>query len=378
MTPEINIELMTKTSKETKLMIVFHDMALGGIQRKIIDIALFLKRFHPKVKIILCLIEKEGIFADQLPDNVTITTPKFKTRRHYLFWYILWMVIQIWRHNPTHILSFMDIGSIPTLAALRLLFWKKPKVTIGEDILTSKYVVDVESSPKLRFWLIKLFYPKANTILVQTPVQKQDLINIIGMRINKQVIVSPNWLPLPFPPKKRSNQTRSTDILYLGRIEAQKNLFRFVKIIQRLRGEFPNLSVKIVGSGSQTQKIAELINKLNLNDTIKILSATNDPAKYYLDSRIFLLTSDYEGFPLTLMEAISCDCYPVIRSIDEINRFFDRDKDRIVFNSIPQAIGILRSLLNHPETSPSLSYYQKKVVYNQSTLISQYVNRLIC
>jgi len=170
----------------SKLMIVFNDMSLGGIQKKTLDIIRYVQK-HQNRKIIICLRNKKGIFLKQLPKNVTCVSPKFHTAKFDMFWFIFWLIIQIYKYHPRRILSFMDLGSIPTILSLRFLFWRKVKVTIGEDILTSKYVY-TETFPKLRLYLIKLFYPQADNILVQTTAQKNDLCRIIGNKISPKII----------------------------------------------------------------------------------------------------------------------------------------------------------------------------------------------
>ncbi|HEX8923141.1 MAG TPA: glycosyltransferase [Patescibacteria group bacterium] len=363
-----------KNPQKEKLMIVFYDMALGGIQRKIIDIMEHLNKNRPKTEIVLCVIKTDGIFMDKIPAGVIIETPPFYFSRFYMFWFIAWMSFEIIKHSPSHILSFMDVGSVPTLFALKAVFWKKPKVVIGEDILTSKYVY-IESQPQARLKLIKNLYPLASKILVQTPVQQQDLKQIASPHAMENVVVSPNWLPLEFPPSNIVKSPRSTDILFMGRIEAQKNLHRFVEIIKIVHRYYPDLSVKIVGEGSQLKEIKQLVHRQKLDRTISFLPPTKNPAQYYLNSKIFLLTSDYEGFPLTLMEAVSCGCYPVLINLPEISQFFNKYQPRFIFKDISGAVSLIHSALKKPDTK-ALDHYRNLIISRQSKLISQYITHI--
>ena len=361
------------TAKKDNFIIVFNDMGLGGIQRKIIDIISYTQNNYPNTSVILCLQRRKGIFLKQIPKNVTIINPPFETPRFNNLWFIFWLVFVFHKYHPTHILSFMDLSSIPSLIALKFLPLQKPKLTIGEDILTSKYVY-IESFPKIRLKLIKKFYPQANSILVQTPIQKNDLHQIIGNSNN--VVVSPNWLPLAFPPKNTDKSKKDIDILFIGRIESQKNLQKFVQIIKMVSLDFPKIKAVIVGQGSESKAIKSLINKLELQKNIKIYPITSNPQKFYLRSKIFLLTSDYEGFPLTLLEAISCGCYPIINNIPEIRKFFDRQPDNFIFNNTAQATKKITTQI--PNTNyEQLKYYQDKIIKSQSENISLFVKKCL-
>lgn len=360
-------------TKNINFMIVFNDMALGGIQRKIIDIISYIQKNYPRTSITLCLQFKKGLFLKQVPKNVKILTPSHHLSHFDKLWFTFWLIFKIQKVAPDHILSFMDISAIPTLIARKFLPWQNPKITIGEDILTSKYVY-IETFPILRLKLIKFFYPNANSILVQTPVQKNDLHQIIGKSDN--VIVSPNWLPLAFPPHNINKSKRDIDILFVGRIEAQKNLKKFIQIIKLLTLNFPKIKTVIVGSGSESKIIKGLIKKMKLQKNIKIYPTTNTPEKFYLRSKIFLLTSDYEGFPLTLLESISCGCYPVINKIDEVVKFFDYQANEFIYQNINNAVEIIKTKLTNPNLETT-KYYQQKIISFQDKNISLFIKKCL-
>lgn len=364
---------MNQRKTKPTIMIVFNDMSLGGVQKKTLDIIKYLQQnFH--YQIIVCLRYKKGMFLRQLPKDVVVIGPRFHTPKLDMLWFIFWLGHKINYYKPQTILSYMDMGSVPAITASRFLFWIKTKVVIGEDILTSKHVY-TERYPSIRKKLIQILYPLSHKIIVQTPVQKKDLINIIGQKISKKVVVSPNWLSLDYPPVAKENNSRNTDILFIGRIDDQKNLPRFVHIVSMLTNDFPELRVKIVGDGARIKQVKKLVKDLGLTQTITFIPPTVHPVNFYLDSKIFLLTSDYEGFPLTLMEAISCNCYPVINSLSEIMGFFDKDTTQYIFDKPDQAVKIIKKALSGYRP-PSLKYYQQKLVSLQSLHISKFTKHL--
>ena len=267
----------------------------------------------------------------------------------------------------------MEISSIPALIARQIVFWKKPRLTISEDIFTSKRLYDIfpQKKAKKQINLIKKYYPQATQILTQTLAQKKELVGMF----NRNVTVSPNWLPLDFPPQKLTPfSLRTTDILFIGRIETQKNLPKFIDIVENLVSAFPNLKVKIVGSGSQTKSIIKIIKSNNLSANITVLPPTINPQKYYLDSKIFLLTSDYEGFPLTLTEAVSCGCFPICHTLPEIKPFFDKHSVQILFQKNSEAVHLIKNVLSSTPSTEVFHHYQNKLIKLQSKNISQYIN----
>lgn len=356
-----------------RLLIAFHDLGLGGIQKKVVDICWYLYQHHPQFKVRIALRRRLGIFLSELPPNVVISAPHRPLYRLGTPRFLLWMVKEIIFFRPTHILTFMDFSAIPTLAALNFLFWKKIPVTIGEDILTSKYLTDLygPSQAPIRQKLIEKYYPQARRILVQTPVQKKDLQKILKLINSSRIISTPNWLSLNYPPspaKALAPAGRDIDILYVGRIAAQKNLTRFIQIIKLIKKQHPAIKSVIVGDGEEFNKIKQLIVKYKLTQNITLVGSTTNPQSFYLRAKNFLLTSDYEGFPLTLMEAISCGCRPVSTELPEIRQFFDRQPEKYLYSDINTAVQLLLS------TPHSLPYYRRKLIKLQIKNIQKYIN----
>jgi glycosyltransferase involved in cell wall biosynthesis len=353
-----------------KFLIVFHDMGLGGIQKKIIDISKYILQNYPDIEIHLCLRRKIGLFLDDIPPNVKIIAPRRPLYRLGGIRFAFFLIKEIFIFDPTHILTFMDFSAIPTFVSLNFLFWKKPIVTIGEDILTSKYLSDLYDphQASIKRSLIKKYYPQAHKILLQTPIQKTDMEHILEDPNSPKIIATPNWLPLDYP--ATFIVKKDIDILFVGRVAAQKNLTKFVNIIKDVVKTKPSLRVVIAGDGEERLKIKQLITRSKLNKNIKMVGLTTTPQKFYLRAKMFLLTSDYEGFPLTLMEAISSDCYPICQNLPELNIFFEKFKNQILFKQPSQAIKLILSSKN----PAIINYYQRKLIRLQQKNIKLYID----
>lgn len=105
------------------------------------------------------------------------------------------------------------------------------------------------------------------------------------------------------------------EIVTCGRLEAQKNHKLLIDAFSEVVKEHPYAKLKIYGEGSLRDVLQEQINKLGLQDKAFLMGATNDVAKALQTADLFVLSSDYEGMPNALMEAmaagvpcISTDC----------------------------------------------------------------------
>lgn len=364
---------------QNPMFIVYDDLSLGGIQIKILDIIKQTHNLSPNKKIILCLIDKKGIWLQKLPSYVQLATSKkitlkgFRKFNNLLF--ISLLISQIIKFRPKTIIAFMNRPAFATIIASKLLFWKKIKILIGQDCTTSTHISS-QSNPKINCFLIKILYPLVNKILVQTSTQKNDLIEKFSIDSQK-IELSQNWLPLNFSADKYKNSTKKTDIIFIGRLDPQKNLKKFIDIILLVKKQIPNIKVKIVGSGSESEILKQYTKKLSLDKNIRFFSAVLNPKKFYSESKIYLLTSHYEGFPLTILEAISQNCTPVFFNIKEVSSFFTKFKNFIEFNSNQKAASKIIFLLNNKKIREKIfNFYSKKIYFEQKTNLSKLLKLL--
>lgn len=108
-----------------------------------------------------------------------------------------------------------------------------------------------------------------------------------------------------------SNYDKKNNIcLVVGRLdEKSKRLSLLLKIWPSIEKKFPDWILQIVGTGDSEQQYKRLAKKYQLKNVV--FEGHQKPLPYYLKSKVFLMTSAYEGFPMTLLEALQTGCVPV-------------------------------------------------------------------
>jgi glycosyltransferase involved in cell wall biosynthesis len=104
------------------------------------------------------------------------------------------------------------------------------------------------------------------------------------------------------------------DLMFLGRLEYQKNPRLFVEVVNILKKDFPNIKAIILGGGSEEQKVLYYISQNNLSRNIIMKGPVRDRKEIYANfksSKLTVLTSRFEGFPLVIIESYACGT-PVI------------------------------------------------------------------
>lgn len=104
---------------------------------------------------------------------------------------------------------------------------------------------------------------------------------------------------------------KTIHVLTCGRLVALKRQDMFLKAFALARKFSPELRASIVGSGPLRDNLIVLAKALNIEDYVSFFESTTEMVEHYRNAHIFVLTSDHEGTPNVVLEAMACGL-PVI------------------------------------------------------------------
>ena len=129
---------------------------------------------------------------------------------------------------------------------------------------------------------------------------------------------------------------------------AQKNLQTLIQAFGELKKTQPDWSLKIFGDGPEKHKLISTCNAIGLVPENVFRGVLPNCNKEYLSSSIFVLPSQYEGTPNSLLEAMSFGCVPVVSNtsdgaldyvIDDVNgMIFDFNNPSCLLQKIVKII----------------------------------------
>lgn len=143
-------------------------------------------------------------------------------------------------------------------------------------------------------------------------------------------------------------EERTVDLLFLGRFSEQKNPLLFIEVVEKLSKEFPHLNSLMVGDGPLKEEAIQYINEKKLQDIIKVQGFTNRPHYYMKKSKIFLLTSSWEGFGLVLLEAMLNGAFILATPVGGVPEIIKNNENGFICNNKNEFVKFSRDILkNH-------------------------------
>jgi len=276
-----------------KVMCLIDTLGMGGAERQMIGLALFLKKKGYPVDLIT-YHDSEFVQLDDMT-YVTLNVDnnrwsKIKAVREYIKAVGGFDCVVAYKDGPSVICCIL-------------------KVLIGGfKLIVSERNTNLQLSKndKLKFFLYRFADYVVPNSFSQELFIKQNFPNL-----SRKVVTITNFTDTDFfVPAQRPTNTCFT-VLTVARIAKQKNVINYLKAIKKIKDLGLRIKFEWYGSvqineDDYGQEVFELQRKLGLEDMITFYPATTDILPHYQSCDVFCLPSIYEGFPNVVCEAMSC------------------------------------------------------------------------
>ena len=177
----------------------------------------------------------------------------------------------------------------------------KHKTIINERAMPSLQYQDGLNG-KINRFLIKSLYPKADLCLSNSYGNMMDLKNNFNVT-NLAYIYNPFNLEMIETMSKKEIEIEKKRFTFVtvGRLDKGKNHKLIIDAIKDIDAD-----LWIIGDGELRDEIQEYIKFHNLNEKVQLLGKKENPFSYLLKADCFVFTSNHEGFPNVLVEALAC------------------------------------------------------------------------
>lgn len=153
--------------------------------------------------------------------------------------------------------------------------------------------------------------------------------------------------------------TKKNEVLFVGRIyEYHKRLSYVLRIWRKIEdiSEFDEWKLTIVGDGQDMLSVKALAKDLNLERVS--FEGFKNPRPYYEKSSIFMMTSAFEGFGMTLVEAQQYGVVPIaMDSYKSLHDILENDKNGIIVpnNDLNAYVDELKDLMSNEKRRKRLA-----------------------
>jgi glycosyltransferase involved in cell wall biosynthesis len=153
---------------------------------------------------------------------------------------------------------------------------------------------------------MRKLYPRLDLYVALTERDAEKWRKMLGDGV--EVLAVPNAVP-----DTGEGVSPLTDkvVLASGRLSPQKGFDRLMPVWRQVAERHPDWQLRIFGGGYQKELLSELIAANGLQDSAHLMGHSSQLFDEMRRASIFVMPSRFEGFPMTLLEAMSCGLPPV-------------------------------------------------------------------
>lgn len=278
------------------ICLILPSLSGGGMERVMTELASYFVRIK-KVDVHLVLLGKNDRFYD-VNELVTIYEPDFSLKESNRYWHLIKSIIYLRKTikqiHPQAVLSF---GEMYNSLVLITTYFTTYKIFVSDRSKPDKYW------GRLQEWLRKKTYRRAHGIIAQTLIAKAIMFERIG-HPNIKVIGNPIK-----PMQVEREIKRENIVLTVGRMIKSKRHNLLLELFKRC--DYRNWKLVFLGDGPERPFLEKLTSELALVEHVIFLGSHRDVESYYYQAKIFAFTSNSEGFPNALGEAMRSGLAPI-------------------------------------------------------------------
>lgn len=239
-----------------------------------------IKRYH--------LDKKNYLYANKIIKKIVKLSPKRLIKMYKI----------VVNERPDIIISFLPEPSF------RIMLLKK----ISKKVKKIPVIISIRNDPTIEYKnkilksIMKFLYKDVNGMVFQTQKAKNYFDNII--KTSNKIII-PNPIDEKFFIKSKEDVEKENIIISVGRLEKQKNHKILIDAFYNANKINDSFILNIYGSGSLESKLKKQIKELKLEDKVFLKGDVKSIEEELNKAKIFVLTSNYEGMPNSLMEAMT-------------------------------------------------------------------------
>jgi glycosyltransferase involved in cell wall biosynthesis len=167
--------------------------------------------------------------------------------------------------------------------------------------------------------------------------------------------------------ERNGNSSRQVRILFAARLDEQKRPERFLHVIRKITQLRPDLNIKgtIAGDGPLRSELEKLADSLGLTcDHIEFLGEIADLKSAYQQSDLLVLTSDWEGTPNVLLEAMGNGVPVVATNVGGVPEIVSHGENGFLAEAgdVDSVASSVLSLIENPELRMRMGIFGRQSI----------------
>ena len=278
--------------QKNKIIFFIGSLGGGGAERVVCNLANYLKEKEWDISILTMSDKKASYFLNQ---GIKLYSLIAQSERKNFVYNLILRYMRFRKYVKTESMDCFVV-MLPVTILMSLILRRRIS---GKLIISERD--DPNSYSGVMQCLLKAFSHRADGFVFQT----KDAYKWYGKYIGeKKIAVIPNAVNKEFLTVDK-NVVRENRIIAAGRLVEKKNFGLLIKAYAKIADKYPDYKLVIFGDGAEKDTLQRLSVELNMESNVVLSGYTDNLKEEFQKSKLFVLSSNYEGIPNTLVEAMA-------------------------------------------------------------------------
>jgi glycosyltransferase involved in cell wall biosynthesis len=301
---------LTNSARQIRVLQVINSLHAGGAEALLKNFVIQAKN-NKKLQMEICVLYSNGIFRKEIKNKgISIWDLGLKFKYDLRGIIKLISLIKRGKYSIVHVHLF-PANLFGSIASLFL-----PKNI--KFIFSEHNVYNRRRSFKIFKVLDTLIYNRYYKIICVSKQVQVALIEWLPNLQRKSVVISNGVLVSDL---SNRSPIKKYDVLFVGRLtKAKKEKYR------------KEIRAAIVGKGYLEEELKELVKELGIGEEVEFLGIRSDIERLMKSTKLFVLTSRWEGLPLTILEAMSSGAGIIATKVGGVPEVIQNGKEGILIS----------------------------------------------
>ena len=275
-----------------------YNMDMGGAERALVNV---INLIHGRCNITLILLEKKGVLLKEIPADVKVIEIKTNIVKYAVFRFFAPFRKRIIRNLTNGTDYAVAVAFMEGRAATFLADMNQPceKIAwIHNDV--NVFDIGIKEREILKS------YRQMDKIIAVSIQSQHSFCKKYGFDESKVSVVY-NLIDEADILKKAAAEDIKTDVftfVNVARMRPQKRHDRLINVANRLIKDGFTFKLWLIGGGPLQNEVETLIKSYHIENYVESLGMLENPFPYVKAADYFVMSSDHEGYPLSLLESL--------------------------------------------------------------------------
>ena len=252
------------------------------------------------------------------------------------------------------------------VSAIRKSFFFVVAYIFRKKIIVHFHSFSPDTTIKSKYrWLYKFLFTKADKAVVLSQFWSKEVKNEFGEKVNPVIIYNPSLNVSAGPGRKQNHASKY--ILFAGTLNERKGFKDLIKAFSLIASKYPGWKIIFAGNGEiDSGKV--LSKELHIEQQVEFAGwiAGNEKEETFINASVFCLPSYAEGFPMSVLDAMSYSLPVIATPVGGITDVFKDEYHLLIFK--PGNINELADKLQRLIDSDDL---KNRLVTNSSIVVKE-------